>query len=61
MTNPVLAENDGKRILHQNCRFINGFSETVMTNAVLKEIEGKLTMHPKSPKVGSFAHFLSRI
>ena len=39
ITNPVLTENDAKRILHQKRRFGSKFRETVKSNAVLTQNE----------------------
>ena len=40
ITNPVLLENDAKRIFQQKRRFGSRFRETVNTNAVLTQNDG---------------------
>ena len=46
-TNPVLTENDAKRIFQQNRRFRTRFRETVITYAVSTQNEWKTHFGPK--------------
>ena len=53
ITNPILLQNEGKRILSQKRRFGPRFRETVITNPISVQNDAKGILSPKT----SFCHW----